>query len=450
MAEILTQNGLEVDSIEVPPRPYAGVVVGEVQAVNPHPNADRLQVATVYDGEKTFQVVCGATNCRAGIKSPFARVGASIGGSKLKKGKLRGVDSEGMLCAADELGMGSKSEGILELPGELRTGQDLQEIYGDTLLEISLTPNLGHCFSVLGVARELAAATKTPLKLPEISPLPGGEGQLTPPAEGCPRYAGRVIRGVKVAPSPPWLVRKLEGCGLRSINNIVDITNWVMMELGQPLHPFDMNKIQGAPKVRLAQHGERLTTLDGIDREVGADTLLICDNNGPIAIGGVMGGANSEVDEETVDLLLEGAHFTPKAIRHASKVTGLKTEASKRFERGVDPNGVARALDRATALILQVSGGELTESFDWGQTNFPPKTVAWRPERVNKLLGTDLSVSEMEELLRRLDFKVAEEVGVPTYRFDVGAEIDLVDRRRFGFGRDRPQSDPGQQEHHQK
>ncbi len=447
LSERLTMAGIEVDRLEQAPLPFSGVVVGEVLETTPHPEADRLTVATVSDGSETVQVVCGATNCRKGLKTPFAKVGARLTDAegnvtKIKKGKLRGVESFGMLCAEEELQLGC-SEGIAELPSDAPVGVDLTELYGDWILEVSLTPNLGHCSSVRGIVRELSAICERPYKGPSTSLKKGKQSDdLTlEVGEGCPKYSCRVIRGVRVGPSPDWLRLRLERSGIRSINVVVDVTNYVMLELGQPLHAFDLAKIRGGKiVVRNAGEGEALTTLDGAKRTLTPEILAICDGQGPIAVAGVMGGEESEVTEGTNDLLLEAAYFDPAYVRRSAKLLGIGTESHRRFERGVDPNGVLEALDRATALIVELAGGEAEEILDSHPKPFPMRPLTLRCDRTNALLGTEIPEGEIGKLLERLEFEVKGkkgklEVAVPTYRSDVQAEIDLIEEvaRLYGY-----------------
>lgn len=453
IAERLTLAGLEVDSIEPAPLSFEGVVVGEVISAEKHPDADKLQVAQVSDGTDTVQVVCAAPNCRAGLKTPFARAGARLDGGqfKIKKGKIRGIESFGMLCAWVELGLGAEEGGIGELPANATVGQNLTELFGDTILEISLTPNLGHCQSILGVARELAAATGTPVNtLVKLTDRPLKESGKPNPVqvtiedrEMCPAYTCRVMRNIRVGPSPQWAIQRLEACGMRSINNVVDATNLVMLELGHPLHAFDFNKVaQEKIVVRAARANESLITLDEKEHKLKAGTPLICDGEKPIAVAGVMGGANSEVSDSTTDLLIEAAYFAPAPIRSASKQLQLITESSRRFERGTDPNMMLKALDRVSALIQELAGGEVApDAVSAGMETFPKRQVAGRFGRINQLLGTNLSAGEIEELLRRLEFQVSADdderfsVHVPTYRNDILTEIDLVEEvgRLYGY-----------------
>lgn len=457
LAKILTSAGLEVDSIEKLSANFDGVVVGQVLSVEKHPDADKLSVAQVTDGQETFQVVCGAFNCRPGIKTALARVGATLTDAdghlfKIKKSKLRGVESSGMLCAADELGLvDTEQPGIIEFDAEMPVGQDLAHLYSDTVFEISLTPNLGHCNSVMGIARELAAATNSVAVLPALSLQE--EQSLhnhslirieVKDHEKCPRYSCRVIKDVKVGPSPDWMQQHLKAVGIRPVNNIVDITNYVFLEMGQPLHAFDYDKLVGHQViVRAAQEGECLMTLDEKERRLGAEDLLICDAEKAIAIAGVMGGKNSEVGESTQNVLLEAAYFNPTSIRKTSKRLGLQTDASKRFERGADPNAVLWALDRAAMLIQQLAEGKIAQMpLDIKKKAFPEKVIPCRLSRINTLLGTRLGVSEIESIFKRLGFIYSWDgtdkfsVTVPTYRVDVLEEIDLIEEAARIYGYD--------------
>lgn len=453
IAKMLTMAGMEVDNLTTIGGNFEGVVVGKVLSVEKHPNADKLTVAQVTDGQETFQVVCGAPNCRAGIKTAFARIGATLKDEKglfsIKKSKLRGVDSSGMLCAADELGLNGDSAGIMELPQELKEGTSLKDLYSDSIFEISLTPNLAHCFSVFGIARELSAVAGAPLKQPKFEIKETGNAieddiRLTiRDAEACPRYACRMIKDVKVAPSPDWLKTRLEQAGLRSVNNVVDATNYVLLELGHPLHAFDYDQIDGKQViVRKAEEGEKLTTLDGKERILTKDDLVICDNAKPLALAGVMGGENSEVTEKTQNILLESAYFDPVTIRKTSKRFGIQSDASKRFERGTDPNNIIQALNRAAMLIVQLAGGAISTHFiDATEKEFPEAMISCRLDRVNQLLGLSLSQGELESIFQRLGFQYFWEaqnvlkVCVPTYRVDIKKEIDLIEEvaRLYGY-----------------
>lgn len=453
IAKLLTMAGLEVDHCETIGENLKDVVVARVLEASKHPNADKLTLATVTDGKQNYQIVCGAPNCRAGMKTALARVGTTLGhGDQLltiKKTKIRGVESEGMLCAEDELGLSGLHEGIIELSDDFPEGMSLRDIYGDTYFDISLTPNLSHCTSVMGVARELAALTGQSLNLPQIKVQEAEESiddflslQVID-KEACPRYTCRMIRNVKIGPSPLWLKQRIEKCGLRSVNNVVDVTNYVLLEMGHPLHAFDYDKIKGQQIiVRKAKEGEVIHTLDGKDRALKDTMLAICDTIRPVAIAGVMGGLDSEIQDQTHDIILESAYFDSMSIRRTSKQLGLQTDASKRFERGTDPNHILTVLDRAAMLIAKVCGGKvLSGIIDFQSKEFPEAIITCRLSRINQVLGRAFSRGEVEEILNRLRFAYRWDgqdqfaVRVPTYRVDIKAEIDLVEEvaRLYGY-----------------
>ncbi len=455
LGETLTLLGIEVDGI-INERPsYAHVVVGEVLSARPHPNAEKLTVAEVSDGAHKVQVVCAAPNCRTGLKTAFAKVGALISDSggtqrRIEKTSIRGVESHGMLCSAAELHLFSEADRILELPSETPAGQDLASIAWDPVLELSLTPNLGHCMSALGIARELAAGLQKPLLKPKIHLKENSSLSLDEKIEVsiqdpklCRRYACRLIEGVKIGPSPFWLKKQIESCGLKPINNAVDAANFIMMKLGQPLHAFDFDKIEGSTLTAApAEKPLPFLGLDGVQREVPAGSLMIWDTRKPLALAGIMGGENSAVSDGTTRILLEAAYFDPMAIRIAAKKTGLRTESSQRFEKGIDPEGVKEALDEAAQILQQVCGGTIASgAIDQYKHPFAPKPITCRAERTNQILGTKLSLSEIEEIFQRLGFKThalekgAVRVEAPPYRADLTEEIDLIEEvaRIFGY-----------------
>jgi phenylalanyl-tRNA synthetase beta chain len=456
IAKLLTHAGLEVDSLVHLPLGFEKVIVGEVVETEKHPDAEKLCVALVTDGSENYQVVCGAPNCRKGLKTAFAMEGATLTDNegksfKVKKTKLRGVESKGMLCSEKELGLGEDHSKILEFADHLKVGTDVAEIYGDIILEISLTPNLGHCANAIGVARELSAATGQSLKLPVIKveedlhfPIEKVVGVDVLDKEKCPRYACRVIKNVKIGPSPLWMQQRLIACDLRPVNNIVDITNYVLMEMGHPLHAFDYKLVDdGKIIVRDAKENEKFVTLDEKEHALCKDDLLICDKNKPIAIAGVMGGMNSEVSNDTQDILLESAFFQPRSIRRTSKRLGLQTEASKRFERGCDYNAVLKALDRASELMRDIAGGTICKGvIDIKDAAGIEKVVTCRFSRINQLLGTKLSLSEVETIFHRLEMGYAWNgqdlftVKPPSYRVDVNAEVDLIEEIARIYGID--------------
>ena len=443
LAEALTMAGLEVVAMEDLGARYAGCLVGRVLEKNKHPNADRLSVCRADVGKEEVTVVCGAPNVAEGQKVPVATVGTKLpDGLVIKQATIRGVASCGMICSEVELGLGEDASGIMVLSDEAKVGAPLAEALGldDVVFELELTPNRPDCLSVMGVAREIGAITGNPLRTPEIEVVAEGEPidqwasvEIEDP-KACPRYAARVITGVKVGPSPDWMRRRLEAVGLRAINNVVDATNYVLMELGHPLHAFDLNKVvERKIVVRRARDGEQLITLDGELRDLDKEVLVIADPRKAVAIAGVMGGSNTELAGETVDVLLESAYFDPVVVRRGSKKLGLSTEASQRFERGMDWDGNIRAMDRAVQWILRIAGGKAAS----GVIDVYPKkrkraVVSLRPERANQILGTGLSGSRMAEMLEALGCKVASknemiETEIPSFRPDIEREIDLVE-----------------------
>ena len=451
LSDLLTLGGLEVDKVEPTSFSFKRVVVGEVKETKPHPNADKLKVAQVFNGSETLQVVCGDPSCSPGMKVALATIGGSLTDKegktfKIKKSKLRDVESFGMLCGEEELGLAESSDSIMVLSEDAVVGTDLTELLGDVVFEISLTPNLGHCMSLFGMARDVAALLDQKAKKPSVQ-LESGSNRCDVSVEvkdgdNCYRYCCRKIRGVKIGPSPEWMVRRLENAGVRSINNIVDVTNYVMLELGQPLHAFDAKKVHGQ-KISVQSTEKEITfkTLDGEKRKVPENILMIHDAKGPIAVAGVMGGADSEVDETTTDIILEAAHFNPSAIRRGSKALGLRSESSARFERGVDFEGVSLALDRAASLIAELGGGVIDEGkVDIIAKEQKKRKIKIRLSRTNEILGTKFSLSEIESFLKRLEMETKGEgetllVTVPSYRNDIHCEIDLIEEiaRIYGY-----------------
>lgn len=435
IGETLTLLGIEVDAIENEQPPFAGVVVGEVMSAQRHPDAKNLQIAEVSDGNQIFSVVCGAPNCRAGMKTAFAQCGAVLKEKRIEKTTIRGVQSHGMLCSAAELNLSSHSEGILELPFEMKTGEDLIQVLWDPIFELSLTPNLGHCMSALGIARELSAALQIPLHrtAPSLPQTPLNIKVHVQDERLCKRYMCRLVENVKVGPSPFWLKHQLESCGQKSINNLVDAANYIMMKTGQPLHVFDFDLLEGdSLEIGPSSKSHSFMGLDGIEREVPAGSLFISDGKKPIALAGIMGGANSAVSETTTRVLVEAACFDPICIRNTSKKIALRSESSQRFEKGVDPVGVEAALNEA----CQMMEGAVKGFFDWKKGSLHPKKIAFRFSRANQLLGTHLSTTEIEQIFTRLGFKtVKEEVEVPLYRADINEEIDLIEEvaRIYGY-----------------
>jgi phenylalanyl-tRNA synthetase beta chain len=439
----LTMLGLEVDGVDVEGAGLDGVLVAEVIEVEKHPDADRLSVCKVRAGsEEIVDVVCGAPNVTAGMKSPLAVPGVTLpNGIKLRKSKIRGVVSNGMLCSAVELGLGEESDGILALPGDAPAGMPLTEYLGlpDTIFDLDLTPNRGDCFSMLGVARDISALTGSPLRSPEVTPVEGSIRDTLPVEiplpEGCPSFAGRLIRNIDpAARSPLWLVERLRRSGLRGISPVVDITNYVMLELGQPLHAYDAARVQGAIRPRLAKQGEKVTLLDEKEVVVNDDTLVIADDSGAIGLAGIMGGLSTAVGDETTDVFFEAAFWPQDFMAGRARSYGMHTDASLRFERGVDFDGQARAVERATELLLEIAGGEAGPLVHQVADAHLPKRepIALRRSRLSLLLGLDVEDDVVTGVLGRLGLKVTTnelgwEVVAPSYRFDITSEVDLIE-----------------------
>ncbi|OZC01574.1 phenylalanine--tRNA ligase subunit beta [Rubricoccus marinus] len=495
LSDLLTMAGLEVDGMEVSGPSLDGVVVGRVLTAEQHPNADRLRVCTVDIGgspeasgeSEPVQIVCGAPNVAAGQMVPVATVGTVLmlpdretgepTPVTIKKGKIRGEVSFGMICAEDELGLGDDHDGILVLDTDATPGTPLAEVIalpGDIVYDIALTPNRPDAASHIGVARDVAALTDTVLTLPQVD-TPEASGEVNEritveieDTDGCARYAAMLVTGVTVAPSPDWLRERLEAIGVRPINNVVDVTNFVLHEMGQPLHAFDLAHIAGDTiRVRASRAGEKVTTLDDVERELPEGTLLICDKERPVAVAGVMGAANSEVSDSTTDVLIESAYFDPARIRSAAKALSMQTDASYRFERGVDPTAQVRAASRAAALIAEVGGGTVASgAIDENPVRFEPTVVTVRPERARMLIGAEIADDEMITLLQAIGFEVAESgadtlqafadgafasghvaeaasdasgaglrVVVPPFRPDVEREVDVIEEiaRLWGY-----------------
>ena len=457
IADILTMQGLEVEAIESFNPTFTNVVVGKVVGCEKHPNADQLQLASVSDGDQIYQVVCGASNCREGLVTAFCRLEGTLEDEEgkvfqVKNAKIRGVEWFGMLCSPKELRISSDHSQIIELPGDLPVGSDLSEYYSGHVLDIAITPNLGHCANLIGVARELSAVLNISYTRPEgkVKEESGKKTEefvsvIVDDDEACPRYCCRLIQGVNIGPSPMWLQEKLIHAGIRPVNNVVDITNFVLMETGQPLHAFDFDQLNRKKiHVRRAKSGEAIKTLDGKNRTLCDDFILICDESRPVALAGVMGGEDTEVSEKTTSVLLESAYFDPGLIRKASKHFGLSSDASRRFERGCDPNQAIPSLERATALIQEVAGGTVPSGLiDIKQKEFPPQTILLRVLRTNQMLGLQLSPGEVEEVFKKLRFFTSWSdsetlsVEVPTYRADISGEIDLIEEVARVYGYDK-------------
>ncbi len=453
LATQLTMAGLEVDSVEPAAPAFEQVVVGRVIGLMPHPEADRLRVATVDVGSaEPLQIVCGAPNVAVGICVPTALIGAVLPGElAIKPSKLRGVESQGMLCSAKELGLAESSDGLLLLPVASPPGQDIRALLAldDRVIEIELTPNRGDCLGMEGIAREVATLNRR-----EIRPLPADA--VTPvvdatfpvalldPAD-CPRYVGRVIRGVNpTAETPLWMKERLRRAGMRSLGPLVDVTNYVMLELGQPMHAFDLNRLRGGIEVRRSRPGDRLALLNGVVVEPDEETLLITDQHGPLALAGIMGGEISSCTDASRDVFLESAFFAPASIAGRARRYGLQTDSSYRFERGVDSQLQRRATERATRLLIDMAGGQpgpIVETVSPEHLPAEP-AIQLRPERIRKLLGLDIPAAEVEETLRRLGMAVAVNVdhwlvAPPSSRFDLALEVDLIEEIARIHGYDR-------------
>ena len=440
LARALTMAGLEVEEVLPAAPAFDGVVIGHVLAVNAHPNADKLKVCTVdVGGPDKLEIVCGAPNVVTGAKVPCAVIGAQLPGLKIKATKLRGVDSQGMLCSAMELGISEDHSGLMILDPASKVGQDVRNELDldDHVLALKLTANRGDCLSLLGVARELAAITGSQLQMPAIGgakkTLPDKLDVALSAAEACPRYTGLVIRGVNAsAPTPDYVVRRLERSGIRSISAIVDLTNYVMLELGQPMHAFDLSKLKGGIDVRFGKAGERLELLNGQLLEIEPDMLMICDASGPVALAGIMGGEATSVTTETTDLFLESAFFSPKVVAGKWRRLGFTTDASHRYERGVDYEGCRRGVERLCELIVQVCGGKPGAVNDVVAELPGRAEVTLRFDRVKRVLGMDISVQRVKEILSLLNMPARQSgevlsVTPPSYRFDIAIEEDLIE-----------------------
>lgn len=448
----LTMAGLEVDAVEPAAAVFSGVVVGEVLEVTPHPDADKLRVCRVNTGEEPLQIVCGAPNVRVGMKVPAALVGAVLPGDlKIKKAKLRGVESSGMLCSARELGLADDHGGLMALPADAPLGQDVRAYLNldDRLIEVDLTPNRGDCLSVAGIAREVAVLNRLTVTAPAYEHIVPGCADVFPVSvaapESCPRYLGRVIRGVdSLAQTPLWMQEKLRRSGLRSLGPLVDVTNYVLLELGQPMHAFDLAQLDGRIEVRYARTGESLHLLDGREVSLDSQTLVIADAGSVLAIAGVMGGERSGIAATTRDIFLECAFFSPETIAGKARRYGLQTDSAYRFERGVDFGLQYRAMERATGLLLELVGGTAGPVIGVAHTGQLPlrDAISLRRAHIRRLLGIDLPDDEVEDILIRLGATVnSTEAGwnviPPTFRFDMALEVDLIEDigRIYGYNR---------------
>jgi len=452
LTERLTAAGLEVESVA----PVAGalrhVTVAEIVRVTPHPGADRLSLCEVNDGgSETHRVVCGAPNVRPGLRSAFARVGARVAdGTKIRRSRIRGELSQGMLCSERELGLGEDADGIIEIEAEVPLGTDLVEWLDldDVVIEVGLTPNRGDCLSIVGIAREVAVASRLEMRPHEsLAAVAPRIDEVLPVAldapRRCPRYVGRIVRGIDPAVrTPRWMAERLRRCGVRPLSPVVDITNYVMLELGQPMHAFDCARIDSGIRVRNGRGGERITLLDGTVVELDDDTLVIADESRPLALAGVMGGLASGVDDTTTDVFLESAWFDPRTIALEARRRGMHTDASHRFERTVASDSQRRAMERATALLVDITGGKpgpVVEAVD--EAHIPHvEPIALRRERIRHLLGAEIPAGDVADILIRLGMRIDETqdgwtVTPAPHRPDIGMEVDLIEEvaRVVGF-----------------
>ncbi len=447
----LTMAGLEVDAVEAVAGSFSGVVVGEVLKVEPHPDADKLRVTEVNVGAKeSLGIVCGAANVRVGLKVPVAVVGAVLPGDfKIKQAKLRGVPSAGMLCSASELGLAESSAGLLELSPDAPVGEDIRRYLklDDVSIELGLTPNRGDCLSVAGIARETGVINQMPVNGPAIESVAATTKDTFPVAveapNDCPRYIGRVIRDVNVkAETPLWMQERLRRSGVRSLGPVVDVTNYVLLELGQPMHAFDLARLNKGIVVRRAKAGEKLALLNEQEVELDADTLIIADHQSPLAMAGVMGGSSSAVSDTTCDIFLESASFATQSIVGRARRYGLHTDSSHRFERGVDPLLPRQAMERATSLLLDIVGGKAGPLVEVAnEAALPaPQPILLRAQRIARILGGEIAANEVEGILKRLGMTVTAcdegwQVTAPSFRFDIAIEVDLIEEigRIVGF-----------------
>lgn len=451
LSEQITMAGLEVDGVEPVAGAFHGVVVGEVVECGQHPNADKLRVTKVnVGGDRLLDIVCGAPNCRQGLKVAVATVGAVLPGDfKIKAAKLRGEPSEGMLCSFSELGISDDHNGIIELPGDAPVGTDIRDYLklDDNTIEISVTPNRADCLGMIGIARDVAVLNGLPLTAPAIEPVVAAIPDTFPirvdATDACPRYLGRVVKGINVkAATPLWMREKLRRCGIRSIDPVVNITNYVLLELGQPMHAFDLDRIDGGIVVRMAEEGETLTLLDGSEAKLNSDTLVIADHHKALAMGGIFGGEHSGVNEETQNILFECAWFDPLAIVGRARRHGLHTDASHRYERGVDPTMQYQAIERATQLLLEICGGEAGPVIDQTHEAALPQraTITLRREKLDRLIGHAVADEQVTDILTRLGCEVTTGQGewkavAPGWRFDMAIEEDLIEEvaRVYGY-----------------
>jgi phenylalanyl-tRNA synthetase beta chain len=451
LIERLTLAGLEVDGVDELPA-IEGVIAAEIVTAEPHPDADKLRVCEVNDGSGSLQIVCGAPNARAGLKVALATIGTRLpGGLKIRKSRIRGVESHGMLCSVAELGLGEEHDGILELPGDATPGAALGDVVTlpDRIIDVDLTPNRGDCFSLQGIAREVGTFGSLPVREPATNPVAPGvdtvHGVRIGAPAAAPVFATRVVSGIDAtASSPLWMTERLRRSGIRAIHPVVDITNYVMLEFGQPLHAYDRARLSGDIGVRYAKPSERTTLLDEREVELESDVLVITDDTGPIGLAGIMGGASTAVTRDTRDVVFEAAFFAPDAIAGRARRFGLHTDASVRFERGVDPTGQARAIERATRLLLDIAGGDAGPvSVAVAEDHLPErKPVRLRPARLARILGTSIPDDEVTGIFDRLGMASVRDgedwlVTAPGFRFDIEIEEDLIEEVARVYGYDR-------------
>ena len=450
MCDQLTMAGLEVDSVAPAAGDFTEVVVARVDSMEKHPDADKLNVCQVTDGSETRQIVCGAANVRPGLIIPLAKVGAVLPGDfRIKPAKLRGVESFGMLCSEKELGLADSAEGLMELPADAPLGEDIREYMklDDTIIELDLTPNRGDCLSIEGIAREVGVLNHCEIAEQQWAPYKQTITDEFPVEieadEACTYYAGRVIKGINVkAQTPLWMVERLRRSGIRSLSPVVDITNYVMLQLGQPMHAFDLSKLDGKISVRFSKGSEKVTLLDGKSIDLQENSLVIADNSKVLALAGVMGGEDSAVDDDTVDIFLESAFFRPEVIAGKARGYGLHTDSSHRFERGVDTQVQVHAIERATELIREICGGEMGPVLEHKTAAHPEESlpIHLRSNQIKRVLGIELAEDEVTEIFQRLGMEVKVYpdgwlVKAPSFRFDIAIEADLLEEvvRIFGY-----------------
>lgn len=459
LAEQLTMAGLEVDAVSPVAGEFTHVIVAEVLSTKPHPDADKLTLCEVnINSDQPLQIVCGAANVRAGLKVALAMIGAVLpGGFKIKESKLRGQLSQGMLCSVTELGMAEQSDGIMELEADAPVGMDLRDYLtlDDHVIDVDLTPNRADCFSVLGIAREIAVLNKLPLQEPVVTPVIARIDDVLPiqlqNPEACAHYCGRIIRNINTQASTPlWMSERLRRSGIRTLHPVVDIMNYVMLELGQPMHAFDLATIKGGIQVRFSNEQEQLELLDGQDLTLNENVLVIADQEKPLAMAGVMGGEASAVQAHTIDVFLESAFFNPIIIAGVARKFGLFSDSSQRYERGVDPYLQIKALERATSLILAIVGGDAGPVIEAKDMHYLPATIkfVFDSDKVKKLTGLSISPKEMKELLTGIGITIVSEranlfdVSVPSHRFDIQQDVDLVEEVIRLYGYDNLKAEP--------